>query len=173
MSPWRRNNGCPLRPWNASIELATSMSEDSRVPPAQPTQRNPFASPLGMEEDDSALPHSYQGRPLNAWLSIWTRPRATIRQIVATNSPRRVLVLAALSGDLRDTRPGVSRNAGDTLPLFAILATAAVGGSVVGVFGLYVSAWILRFASRQLGGIATAKQIRCANRLGPRPSDSG
>jgi len=37
-------------------------------------------------------------RILNPWFSVWTKPRATIQQIVDSNSNRFILLLAAISG---------------------------------------------------------------------------
>jgi len=41
---------------------------------------------------------SSNNEALNPWLSMWTKPRATIQNIVDTNPENFVLILAAISG---------------------------------------------------------------------------
>nr|MBP9871117.1 hypothetical protein [Nitrosomonas sp.] len=54
---------------------------------------------------------------LNPWLSIWTRPRATIQQIVDVNPQRYIWVLAAVSGVADALNQASERSAGDELGL--------------------------------------------------------
>jgi len=99
---------------------------------------------------------------LTPWLTIWLRPRATIRQIVGTDPGHRVILLAALSGLFR-ALDGVSRgNLGDFWPLWVILVLCAVIGPLAGIIGLYLSGIILRWTGGLLGGQATEAEVRAA-----------
>ena len=47
---------------------------------------------------DDELESEGENRVLNPWFSIWTKPRATIRQIIQTDNEPMVLALASLGG---------------------------------------------------------------------------
>jgi hypothetical protein len=44
------------------------------------------------------VPHTFSSAPLNPWRSMWTRLRATIRQIVVTDPTHHVHLLAMING---------------------------------------------------------------------------
>ena len=71
------------------------------------------------------------GEPSSPWLSIWTRPRATLRLILATDPRRGVFRLAALGGIAEFfslcTREGI----GDTYSIAVLLALSLGVGTVL------------------------------------------
>lgn len=98
----------------------------------------------------------------NPLLTIWTQPRATIRRIVDVDPHYHVLLLACLAGFVEALDTSAEQSAGDSLPILAIIAICAVVGPLLGVLGLMVSGWILRWAGGVLGGRATVEETRAA-----------
>jgi hypothetical protein len=96
------------------------------------------------------------------FVTIWTRPRATIRGIVDTNPRLHVIPIAVVAGIIQDLDRASIRNAGDRLPLSTILTQAIGLGPIRGLVGLYVGAWLLALTGRWLNGRATAERIRAA-----------
>ncbi len=99
---------------------------------------------------------------MNPWLSIWTRPRQTIRWIVNTDPHRSVLLLAALAGIAQALDRASSRNLGDRISLPTILGLAVLLGPIGGIIGLYLGGFLLRWTGRWIGGRASPPEIRAA-----------
>lgn len=112
-------------------------------------------------------------RPLDPWLSMWTRPRATVRQLVETRPEHAVLGLAALGGVTQALDRASSRNLGDELGLGAIFLSAAVAGPIGGIITLYLFGWLLSIAGRWLGGDAAPCHVRTAMAWGNLPNVTG
>jgi len=103
------------------------------------------------------------------WRSVWLRPRDTIERIVASNPRRHVLLLAALGG-MATVLSGLIL-AGLINQLFdQRLAIIAVGGSVLGVVGLYIYGLSFKLWGTVLGGQASAPELRAALAWGVTPS---
>jgi Yip1 domain len=98
----------------------------------------------------------------NPFLTIWTRPRATIRGIVDTNPFLHVIPLALVRGIVQTIDRAVQQNAGVALSLPTILALAVFLGPLGGLIGLFVGGWFTRTSGRWLGGSATPEQVRAA-----------
>ena len=98
------------------------------------------------------------------WLTIWTEPRRTIRQIVDRDPSYGVLLIAALAGALSalearwmamPAHPGAM-----TWPLF--VAVSAGFGAILGIVSLYVDGFLLKWTGAMLGGVATYAEVRAA-----------
>jgi hypothetical protein len=126
---------------------------------------NPY-EPTGILEDVPAKAKSpTQGIDLsreNPFLTTWTRPRATIRGIVHTDPTLWVTPLALASGIVQTLNNATQRNAGDTLPLGAILGLALVLGPIGGLLSLYIGAFFVGLSCRWLGGRANSTEVRAA-----------
>ena len=111
-----------------------------------------------------AVSPSFAGRsePLDPWFSIWTRPRATLRQILDDDPRRSVYRLAALGGIAGALKLLTESGAGLTAPLAATLAVAVAGGALGGVLFLFLFTGLLRVAGRWLGGRGGTLEIRAA-----------
>lgn len=97
---------------------------------------------------------------LNPWLSIWTKPRATIQQIVDTDPERFVLVLAAVAGFVKVLDRASMKHLGDRFEWPMIIAIAAVIGPIGGIISLYLGGFFLRWTGQWIGGKASSQQIR-------------
>ena len=101
-------------------------------------------------------------RTLNPWLSMWTRPRATIQQIVDANPERGVLLLSAVAGIGQALDRACAKNLGDKLDWPLILLFAALVGPVAGILGLFVGGALLRWTGSWMGGQGSSRNIRAA-----------
>lgn len=99
---------------------------------------------------------------LNPWISIWTKPRETIQQIVSSNPTRMVLLLAAISGFSSALDRASIRSLGDRLDMPMIFAIAAVAGPIGGILALYLGGALLRWTGAWIGGNGSAQNIRAA-----------
>ncbi len=128
-------------------------------------QDNPYAAPEIQESPVRLSSAPTEGIDLsveNPFLTIWTRPRATIRGIVRTDPNHHVVPLAMAGGIVQALDQAATRNAGDALSLSAILAIAIVGGPIGGLVGLYFWGWLLGLTGRWLGGQADSVEVRAA-----------
>ncbi len=106
---------------------------------------------------------------LNPWMSIWTRPRATIRQIVDTDPTYMVLALGAAAGIARALGEVSEIPQNEELPLLVKLIIVAVVGALMGLVTLFVAGWLFRWTASWLGGVGTAEQTRAAVAWGQVP----
>ena len=98
----------------------------------------------------------------NPYLTIWMRPRATIRGIVEKNPSFRVLPIAMAGGILQALQVAVLFSAGDQLSVSMILFSASCSGHLLGLILLYLGAWIVELSCRILGGQADSREVRAA-----------
>jgi len=102
---------------------------------------------------------SVQGNP---WLSIWTEPRKTIRSIVSADPKFRFLLLSAIYGLPLAFNLVQSFALTNVIPLWAILIGSLVVCTFLGVVGISLSAWLLQFTGRWIGGKANYQTVRAA-----------
>ncbi len=97
----------------------------------------------------------------NPWVTIWTRPRATIRRIVDHDVRYHVTLLAVASGALvwleRQWSLPPSSGAFPLIVVFAVIA-----GAIGGLIELYANGAMLKWAGSALGGVATTAEVRAA-----------
>lgn len=99
---------------------------------------------------------------MNPILSIWTRPRETIRHIVTHDPNHMVLLLAALGGILSVLDKASMKSYGDRYPFPMIIIMALILGPIVGIIGLYIYSALLRWTGKWIGGQASPEEIRAA-----------
>ncbi|QDV61650.1 Yip1 family protein [Crateriforma conspicua] len=124
---------------------------------------NPYAtpSPLSVESGENV---SFVGTDddLRPFRTIWTSPRRTVRQIVSINPKLHVVLLACLAGVGETLDRASTRNAGDDLPLAAILGIAILIGPLAGLFSLWIGSHLVRFSGSWIGGVASREHIKTA-----------
>lgn len=109
----------------------------------------------------AALP-SPPAWPDKPWLTIWTRPRGTMRAILDVDPKRYVLWLAAIVGVGETLSRASSRAMSDDWPVWAIFGLALTLGALGGVISLYISGAVLGWSGRLLGGHGESEQVRAA-----------
>jgi hypothetical protein len=101
-------------------------------------------------------------RTLNPWVSIWTKPRATIQQIVDTNPQKFVVRLTSIEGFASVLDIASLRSLGDKYDWPIIFAIAAFAGPIGGLIGLYLAGALIRWTGQWIGGKAPFQNIRAA-----------
>jgi len=120
-----------------------------------------IAPPSGLEPSPPFLPPAGRAGPRNPWLSIWVRPRATMRHILDGDPRRRVVLLMLLSGAcdaLRSRSPEMA----EELPLSVLVAVKIAGGALAGLVVLYLGGFLLRVTGRWLEGRGDGVALRAA-----------
>ncbi len=105
---------------------------------------------------------SINNQILNPWLSMWTKPRATIQQIVDTDPERLVLVLAAIAGFSQTLDQNARMSGGDALGWPIIFLILAIAGPISGLIGLYIGSVLIRWTGNWMSGNASSQNIRAA-----------
>lgn len=97
-----------------------------------------------------------------AWLSIWTRPRSTIREIVKTGSSYGYYFLCAVYGFPLFVSMVQSLSLGYVMPLGVIVLLAVIFSTFVGMAGISIWSGILYYVGKGIEGKASYKQLRTA-----------
>ncbi len=107
---------------------------------------------------------------IGSWLTIWYRPRATIRRIVDTDPTRFVLGIAWIAGALGVLNSQVMLTTIDLPPKLPHLPRLGASGIAIAAFiigvgnivVLYCLAALFRWSGQILGGSAQAIEVRAA-----------
>ncbi len=121
--------------------------------------QNPFISPVAEARVEGHK--TPVGEPLNPWISMWTKPRATVRQQLDTDPAQYVLLLAILGG-ISGVYDDVDFDSEILAERIGLFVGAAIGGAIFGIIWLYLSAWLTGIAGRSIGGVGNAAQVRTA-----------
>lgn len=129
-------------------------------------QNNPYSTPQSEVEDVTHFDCAIVEEPLEEikrpWLSIWTRPRATIRYLVATQPTRYVLLLALISGLSQNLNGIDERHISLGFTATQLMLICAVAAPITGWIGLYLFAAVLGWTGTWIGGRARPVDLRCA-----------
>lgn len=96
------------------------------------------------------------------WLSIWTKPRQTVREIINYNVKYRFFALSLLYGlpTLFQTAQNFSLGGVFTLP--AIIFLCLILAPLIGAIGFIICTALLTWTGRWLGGKGRFLEVRCA-----------
>lgn len=116
----------------------------------------------GWDAPQDASP--YEELPLaDAFLTMWVRPRQTIRRIVRRNPRYAVVPLAAVAGITSVLATMANRGGGQTLSVGGVLLSALVGGPILGLIGIFLGGWLVRLTGRWfLEGRGGPQEVRAA-----------
>lgn len=101
-----------------------------------------------------------QPMPRYPWLTIWYKPRGTIRAIVDNNPSYGFFLLASILGVLTALGQAIREGYGDSIHWTAITIGALVLGPLIGILALYIGAAILWVVGDWLGGYAEIEEVR-------------
>lgn len=97
------------------------------------------------------------------WLTIWTKPRRTVRAFLDSENPRRNMIwLAWAAGFLSSLNRASSQNTGDHMSVPAIVLLSIVTGIIAGLFTLYAGSYLLKITGRWLGGSGSTEDLQTA-----------
>lgn len=98
----------------------------------------------------------------NPWLTIWTKPRATIAQITAENPNRSLWALAAIYGFCSLMNLFQSIALGQIMAPIGIIILAAILSPFWGYLNFTVWSWFVSFTGKWLKGKGTFTDVRAA-----------
>lgn len=143
--------------------LATNNAENNVV-----NQHIEHTGNIGIENNQNPLvenelnEHVYIEENLNPWLSIWTKPRKTIRYIINNDPSKHVVLLAMIYGIINGLDNACEKSLGDNFSFYTILLIAILLGSIGGIIYIYLSAALLKWTGNWIGGKGTTENIRAA-----------
>lgn len=98
----------------------------------------------------------------NPWLTMWTKPKSTIRSIVNYDSNFRLFVLSGIYGFVSLISTAQSFSIGETLNFFLILLIAIILAPVWGFIAFSISSFFIHFTGKWLKGQASYKEVRAS-----------
>ncbi|MCK5632970.1 YIP1 family protein [bacterium] len=99
---------------------------------------------------------------INPWISIWTKPRETIKEIVRFNPNYRLLFLSTIVGFFSLLGIAQQWNLGEKLSFFSIIISVIILAPLFGYITFSISSWFVFFTGKLLKGQARCKEIRAA-----------
>lgn len=108
--------------------------------------------------------------PLNPWLSIWIRPRATMRYILNTDPKAYVFGLCFIGALNQSLDRAVGRGLGDRIAFPFVLLLCAVFALFSALLTLAIGGRVLRWVGGLLGGQGTLDGVQAALGWGNVPS---
>lgn len=101
------------------------------------------------------------GPKINPWLSVWLRPRTTIRYILANNPSYGYWLIVFAYGFVNMLQSFESSKSGDKIDsLGAILAASLIIGPPVVLLGVFISGWLLKVTGNWLKGKGSQLDLR-------------
>jgi len=98
----------------------------------------------------------------NPWFSMWTKPRQTIREIILTNPKRQFIPLSVIYGFPMLLQLAQNLSLGLHMHWGAIVLVALLCSVVAGMLGLTITAALMHWTGRWLGGKSNFLEMRAA-----------
>lgn len=131
--------------------------------PSDPFDANPYAAPsVPVAVPAVADDEEFFDEELRPFRSVWTRPRQTVRRIVAVDPSLHVVLLACLAGVVDALDRASTRSLGDDLPMVAVIGIACVFGPLGGLLGLWIGSHLIRLTGDWMGGRGNREHIKTA-----------
>ena len=124
---------------------------------------NPFAFPQSSSiESKTVASKDSEARELRPLKTIWTRPRDTVRRVVAKNPELHMVLLAGLAGIGKVLDRASTSDAGDEMPTEAIIGAACAFGPLGGLLSLWIGSHLIRLTGTWVGGTGAREHIKTA-----------
>lgn len=102
------------------------------------------------------------GMSVNPWITIWTKPRETIRAILQYKVGYLFPLLSTIYGFALFLQASQNGSMGAKLPLWGIILGDLVAGFLVGLVVVNIGTALLYWTGRWIGGMGSYKEIRTA-----------
>ncbi|MBE1556110.1 Yip1 family protein [Sporosarcina limicola] len=99
---------------------------------------------------------------MNPWLSVWVKPRKTMRYVIETKSMQYMLIVVLISGVIDILDKASNKNLGDSFALPLIILMALVLGPLFGWIGWWTSSGISYWVGKWFGGQGSFDDLRMA-----------
>jgi hypothetical protein len=137
------------------------MSDISSDPGAGSAAPHPYLEAPPVVAPPPLAP-SAPAEPLVPWVSIWSRPRATLRQVLDGDPGRSVFRLAALGGVAGALKLASTSDFGDSHAASLVLAVCLGAGAAGGIISLFVLTSLVGATGRWLGGRGRTSAVMAA-----------
>jgi hypothetical protein len=138
------------------------MSEITPAPVARGASPPPGLEPPPIVRSTPDSADASAAEPLVPWVSIWTRPRATLRQVLDTDPRRSAFRLAGLGGIAGALKLASTSGFGDAHSAPVVLSVCLFGGALAGILALFVLTSLVGVAGRWLGGRGGTIEVMAA-----------
>lgn len=98
---------------------------------------------------------------MHPWRAIWTQPRATIQSLIVKDPGYGFKRLSWIYGFTTALSFSKMHSLITLYPLWAVLLGSLLLGIVIGLLFITITAYILQWCGRLIGGNASFKQVRC------------
>ncbi|NGX45826.1 MAG: hypothetical protein K940chlam2_01006 [Chlamydiae bacterium] len=99
---------------------------------------------------------------INPWLSIWVKPRETIRKILRFNPRHRFVILSGLYGFPMLLHIAQNLSLGENFSALGIIVVSLILSIFVGMLGIVVATALLTWTGRWIGGGGSFINVRAA-----------
>lgn len=96
---------------------------------------------------------------LNPWLTVWYRPRATVRSAINHRSLNVLIFLAMMAGITYAFDRAISKNMGDDMATIMVLLFVIVVGAIAGIVSWFIWSVILYYSGKLLNGKGTPREM--------------
>ncbi|UFJ42081.1 YIP1 family protein [Brevibacillus humidisoli] len=103
------------------------------------------------------------------WLTIWTRPRETVRDVLLYRLSWLIAPVMILSGIGEVLNRAATKSMGDTHSTLQIFGFAILVGPLSGLLTLFLGSWLLHLTGKWMKGAATLAEVRTAVACGNIP----
>ncbi|PPA70659.1 YIP1 family protein [Jeotgalibacillus proteolyticus] len=101
----------------------------------------------------------------NPFLSVWTQPKQTIRDVLENKGSGFTIAMAGLAGIGGGLINLEGSGFGESLPLFMVFLVAALIGVIISIIGVYISAGLYTMVGKWFGGTGNFRRMMIA--IGP------
>jgi hypothetical protein len=99
---------------------------------------------------------------LNPWFSIWTKPRATMKEIFQQSTPRYVFLLFLTGAFVQVLDRATLQHSGDSMSLTQLIIAAVMGSLIGAAIYYYLVPKVLYWIGSKIGGRGTTERVRYA-----------
>src|SRR5207245_2933877 len=110
----------------------------------------------------ASQPSSRPAEAPEPWISIWSRPRATLRHILDTDPRRGLFRLAAIGGIAQGLAAATKPGYGDAYSIPIVVTVAVAGGALAGLLGIFIASVLIGMTGRWLGGRGGMTEVMAA-----------
>jgi hypothetical protein len=96
---------------------------------------------------------------LNPWFSIWTKPRATMKELFQS-TPRYVFLLFLTGAFVQVLDRASLQHKGDSMGLIQLIVISVIGSLIGAAIYFYLVPTILRWIGSKIGGKGTTERVR-------------
>lgn len=99
---------------------------------------------------------------MKSFITIWTRPKQSIRKIVDLNPTYGIYLLSCIYGICYTFNKFEKKSYGDQHSFWLLIVGAILIGMFTGILNIYLRGWLIGKTGKLLGGVGSVEAIRAA-----------